>query len=129
MVTAAVLLATQGDASAYFARRLAGLPYERLYAAHLDGAGRVLGETVADGDPGHVPLDLRRVIADALRLDARTLVLAHNHPGGCDAPSREDLIATRRLAEVANALRIRLADHLIVLPDGGTLSFRALGLL
>ena len=54
--------------------------------------------------------------------------MAHNHPSGDPRPSRADIQATRRLAETADALDIRLHDHLIF---AGTdcRSFRELGLL
>ena len=54
--------------------------------------------------------------------------IAHNHPSGDPSPSRADIEATRRLAEAAAALGIRLHDHLIF-AGGDCRSFRALGLL
>lgn len=122
-------LATGDAARAYFAARLPDRAREALCVAHLDAQGRVLGHTLADGGPDRVPLPLRRVFADALRLGADGMLLAHTHPGGAAEPSVGDLTATRLAAEVAEALGIRLHDHLILLPDGRAVSFRALGLL
>ena len=122
-------LVTYEVARAFFVPRFADLATERLCVAHLGGDGRVLGETAAEGQPGRVALPLRRLFADALRLDACAMLAAHNHPGGLAEPSASDLAATRRLAETADALGIRLQDHLILLPGGGAVSFRALGLL
>jgi len=71
---------------------------------------------------------MRRIAADALRLGAHVIVVAHNHPSGDPTPSAEDCRATARLAEVAETLGIALCDHL-VFAQGNWRSFRALGLL
>jgi DNA repair protein RadC len=73
-------------------------------------------------------LRMRENFGEALRLDAHGLILAHNHPSGHCRPSSCDIIATRRLAEVARALDIVLIDHLI-LTDEAVYSMRAGGLL
>ena len=71
---------------------------------------------------------MRENFGEALRLDAHGLILAHNHPPGHCRPSSCDIIATRRLAEVARALDIVLIDHLIF-TDEAVYSMRAEGLL
>lgn len=73
-------------------------------------------------------LPLRAIIAAALELGSRGLIVAHNHPDGDPRPSDADLEATRRLAETAGTLGIRLHDHLIF-AGGQCRSFRQLGLL
>lgn len=75
-----------------------------------------------------IEVPMRRIAADALALDARRIVMAHNHPSGDPEPSREDMSATRRIATTFDALGIRLVDH-FVLATGGVISFRDRGLL
>lgn len=94
----------------------------------LDERGAILGVTDYAGGPASAPLPLRRVMADALRLEARAMILSHNHPGGDPTPSRADRALTAAVARVAAALGIRLHDHLIH-GNGRHSSFRALGLL
>lgn len=110
------------------ATTLAASDVEQLEIAFLDAQGRLLGRHALLGDIGTVALPVRRIIADALALDAAALLLAHNHPSGDPTPSRADLAATRRLADVAHPLGLRIADHL-VFGRGGCRSFRKLGLL
>jgi len=122
---------TIGDsdaALALFAPALIGLSYETLHVAHLDDDRTLLKLTALAGAPDRVELPLRPLIAEALALGATALIVAHNHPGGTASPSRADIVATRRLVEVARPLQIELLDHLIFAGET-VVSFRALGLL
>ncbi|MDQ8755683.1 JAB domain-containing protein [Sphingosinicella sp. LHD-64] len=102
---------------------------EKLVVLHLDVERRMIGldEGPVDNEDS-VLFPMRAIIGAALALDARGLVIAHNHPSGDPRPSRADIRATRRLAETAGALDIRLHDHLIF-AGADCRSFRELGLL
>jgi DNA repair protein RadC len=80
------------------------------------------------GGEDAVELPLAAILTSALRLGARSIVLAHNHPSGDPSPSASDEAATRRLASAAAGVDIRLQDHLIF-AGGQCRSFRTLGLL
>ena len=71
---------------------------------------------------------MRDVFSQALSLGASAIILAHNHPSGNCRPSAQDILATRKFGEIANALDIALLDHLI-LTDTSVYSMRAGGLL
>jgi DNA repair protein RadC len=108
---------------------LRDLPHEELRFVYLDAGLRLLDvAALSDGAVGRVELPLRTIIRDALLLDARALIVAHNHPGGSAVPSAADKAVTRRLAEVTRQLDIDLVDHLIFAGEE-VASFRALGLL
>jgi DNA repair protein RadC len=64
----------------------------------------------------------------ALRQGATALIFVHNHPGGSSKPSREDVLITRDLVDVARGLDITVHDHLIVSREG-YYSFRESGKL
>lgn len=101
---------------------------EALAVAHLDQQGRVLGVIGRGGVAAAVELPLRDIMAEGVRTGASAMVVAHNHPSGDCAPSDADIAATRRLAELGEALGIHLHDHLIFGRTGCS-SMRALGLL
>lgn len=107
---------------------LADAGAETLAVAILDGERRLIGTMCMAGAADHVALPVREILALALRMDAHGLVVAHNHPSGDARPSRQDLDATRRLAEAAEAVDIQLHDHLIVAGDEIT-SLRGLGVI
>jgi DNA repair protein RadC len=122
-------VATARAAADLLAPRFAGVEGEKLAVLHLDDGQCALGiEDYDAAGPGAVDLPLRAIFKNALALDATGLVIAHNHPSGNPAPSEADIQATRRLAATAEALGIRLHDHLIF-ASGDCVSFRALGLL
>lgn len=83
------------------------------------------------GGPGGLSstaMPIPALLREALECRAWGLIVAHNHPAGEASPSPQDIRATRRLAEGARALGVRLLDHVVV-TDGGWTSFRLMGLL
>lgn len=123
------LLRTSADAALLFAPGLAGLAHEELRVAHLDGQGRLLGiSSSSNADAASIQLPFREIIREAIALGTRALVMAHNHPSGDPTPSPADKAATRRLADIAAGLDIRLLDHLVFAGEGCR-SFRQMGLL
>jgi len=57
----------------------------------------------------------REVFGPALRvMGCASIVLVHNHPSGDPTPSQDDLRLTRRLAEGAKLLDLRIHDHVIL---------------
>ena len=56
----------------------------------------------------------RDVFRPAVISSAYAVIVAHNHPSGDPSPSQADHSLTRRLAEAAELLQIKLLDHIIV---------------
>lgn len=113
----------------YLATALAHERIEQFRVLFLDGHDMLLADEVqARGTVNHAPVYPREVVRRALELDAKALVLVHNHPSGDPTPSREDIAMTRQIRLAASALEIGLRDHIIV-GNGRTTSFREAGLL
>ena len=45
---------------------------------------------------------------------AAHFIIAHNHPSGDPAPSKEDMEVTRRMGEAGKIMNIGLLDHIII---------------
>jgi DNA repair protein RadC len=108
---------------------LARLDREHLWSVCVSREGKVLA--MRRGEPGRASstaMPVSALLRDAVACRAWGLIVAHNHPAGEAGPSPQDIRATRRLAEGARALGLRLIDHLVV-TDGAWTSFRLLGLL
>ena len=69
---------------------------------------------VSRGTRDGVSVHVREVFREAIRWNARGVMVAHNHPTGDPSPSREDLELTRRLREVAEVVGVELMDHLVL---------------
>jgi DNA repair protein RadC len=58
---------------------------------------------------------------------AAAVVLFHVHPSGDPAPSREDLLFTRRMARAGEVVGVHMVDHLVVGAGGAWVSLRERG--
>jgi len=56
----------------------------------------------------------RNLIKRALELDAKGMILFHNHPGGTPHASDEDIGLTKHMEEASLPLDIKLLDHFLV---------------
>ncbi len=63
-------------------------------------------------------LEGREIFEIAFQLQASNLILVHNHPSGNLEPSINDLLVSKKLAQLAEAMGISLIDHLIVSSQG-----------
>jgi DNA repair protein RadC len=104
---------------------------EHFLVLFLDSQNRLTGHHhVSVGSLSASIVHPREVLGPAIREGVAHLVIAHNHPSGEPAPSKEDIHLTRQLAEGARLLGLRLHDHIIV--GSGTeayVSLAARGLL
>ena len=87
---------------------------ERFHAVFLDGQRSYLGGApLGNGRTGSLSVRMRGLFENALAMDARGIIVAHNHPSGLCRPSAFDVEATRKLKLVSEALDVELLDHLI----------------
>jgi len=56
----------------------------------------------------------REVFIEAIKLSSASVILCHNHPSGDPAPSKEDILITKRLRECGTLLGIEVLDHVII---------------
>jgi DNA repair protein RadC len=65
-----------------------------------------------------VVVDVRLLLAAAIKANAISLIVAHNHPSGNLSPSSTDLNLTRKLKDACKLLEFTLLDHLIITNEG-----------
>ena len=56
----------------------------------------------------------RETLKKALLLNAVSVIIAHNHPGGSATPSREDKELTQLFKSAFDAVGIKMLDHVII---------------
>jgi len=85
----------------------------------LNTAKRVLGIVdISLGGLMHVSVDIKVVIAVALKAGATGMILAHNHPSGTLKPSSQDIALTRKIFDAAKLFDIEVLDHIIITSEG-----------
>jgi DNA repair protein RadC len=97
---------------------------EQFVVMMLATSGRVLGiNTVTVGTADSSLVHPREVFKPAILAGATSIIIAHNHPGGTNQPSNEDLSITRQLVEASKIIGIPIRDHVIIADDDGYYSF------
>ncbi len=85
----------------------------------LNRASRVIGiSDISTGGVAGTVVDPKIVFSTALKANASSIILAHNHPSGNLQPSKEDNAVTSKMREAGSFLDLRVLDHLIVTKDG-----------
>jgi len=56
----------------------------------------------------------REIFSEALRHNAASVILVHNHPSGDAEPSEDDLAITKRISEAGKIMGIDVLDHIII---------------
>ena len=92
-----------------------GRPNETVYLLCLDAKCKVLCcEKVGEGGVNSAGVPIRRIVETALKANATSAILAHNHPSGLAVPSGEDVQTTYRVGMALDAVEVRLVDHIVV---------------
>jgi DNA repair protein RadC len=85
----------------------------------LSRANRVLGIcTISSGGTSGTVVDAKMVFATALKANASSMIVTHNHPSGNQIPFEQDRRLTKQLTEIGRALDLPLLDHVIVINQG-----------
>jgi DNA repair protein RadC len=51
---------------------------------------------------------------EAIRINASSLIVTHNHPSGDPTPSPDDVAVTRAIVQAGKLLDIDVLDHLVI---------------
>lgn len=102
---------------------------EHFRILFLDKKNRLIAdEEQQSGTVDHVPVYPREIVKRALELNASSIIMVHNHPSGDPTPSRADIEMTKQVIMAAQALNIKVHDHIIVGRQIDA-SFKSLGLM
>lgn len=122
------VLASWSHVLAYLRTAMAFESREHVRVLFLDKRNLLIADELqSKGTVDHTPVYIREVVKRALELSASAIILAHNHPSGDPAPSRDDITTTKELSRLAAGLGILVHDHVVVGKEG-TVSLRQTGL-
>lgn len=113
-----------------YCRSLMGhLQKEVFLVLYLNSQNELIDEDLCDyGTINQVSVYPREIAKKALFLDASSVILAHNHPGGCTKASKADIETTKSISSVLSPLKIKIHDHIII-SDRSFFSFKSEGLI
>jgi len=90
-------------------------------------------EEISTGSVNESIAHPREIFRPAVIASAYAVIVVHNHPSGDPSPSQTDHNLTRRLAEAAELMQIKLLDHVIIGAQSssgpGYFSFKEAGVL
>ena len=75
-------------------------------------------EQISEGTNNETAVYPKKVVKSALRNNACSVIVAHNHPDGKAIPSGKDIASTAKIKNALAAVDIPLNDHIIVSKDG-----------
>jgi DNA repair protein RadC len=103
------------DAAALVQYEMGALEQEHLRAILLDTRNQVLEITeVVHGSLNSATVRIAELFRQAVRKNAASLILVHNHPSGDPTPSPDDLAVTKAARDAGMMLDIEVLDHLIM---------------
>jgi DNA repair protein RadC len=111
-----IVLNSSTVAGEYFVSLLGGIKdREKFMAAFLDNGNNIIEtRTFSEGSIGEAVVYPRMILKAALDCDCKSIILAHNHPGGSLNPSIQDRDITEKLVSIFAPLQISVVDHIIV---------------
>ena len=91
---------------------------EDFHIMYLNKGNRVLAMYHASkGGTAGTVVDVKPALVTALKINAHSMILAHNHPSGTLTPSEADKTITKRFIEAAKLLSMNVLDHVILTRD------------
>ena len=112
------VIQTSEDVFKIFSTELRDKTKEHLYVLMLDSKNNILRQTlISVGTLNESVVHVREVFRDAIKENACSIVLVHNHPSGDPEPSEEDREVTERIKAAGRLVGIELIDHVIIGKD------------
>lgn len=106
------------DIVRYLRSMYTGITVEHVYLLLFDNGMKMLGCELLDrGTVNQANINARKIIEHAIKRNASSVLLAHNHPGGVAIPSAEDIATTNFLYNTLLPMGVTLIDHVIVGKD------------
>lgn len=91
---------------------------ESAMAVYLNRANNTIGwMKISQGGISGTVMDVKIILAGALKSGACGVIVAHNHPSGNTKPSEQDIRLTQKLKNACQIMDLCLLDHVILTED------------
>lgn len=109
------IIASSSNVIEYYKNIFFNMKNEQLRIMFINNKNRLIKEELLQsGTITQTAIYPREIIQKSLNIGASGIILVHNHPSGDPQPSREDIIMTRSIRDIATKLDILLLDHIII---------------
>jgi DNA repair protein RadC len=99
----------------YYMEELRHENQEIMKLLMLNSKSHLIGETIiSKGTVNASLITPRELFIEALKRNAVSIIILHNHPSGDPTPSREDILITARIRNAGILIGIELLDHIII---------------
>lgn len=103
------------DAAGLVQYEMSALEQEHLRVILLDRRNKVLEIVeVYKGSVNSSQVRVGELFKEAIRANASSLIVTHNHPSGDPTPSPDDVAVTRAIVQAGKLLDIDVLDHLVI---------------
>jgi DNA repair protein RadC len=104
-----------GDVARLLQTEMSLLDQEQLRVLVLNTKNQVLAmPTISSGTVNQSQVRPAEVFRPAIRMNATSIIVVHNHPSGDPTPSREDVSITRDLVAAGKLLDLEVLDHIVI---------------
>jgi len=108
-------LRNPNDVASYYIEKCRYHTKEHVYLAMFSNSHELIKDLeLSKGTINFALISVRDIIIEALRYDAISIILVHNHPSGSPEPSKEDIEVTRKLKEACILVELHLDDHIVI---------------
>jgi DNA repair protein RadC len=109
------LVRSPSDAADLLIPEMGRLEQEQMRVVLLNTKNRTVGiPIVYQGSLHTTVIRISELFRDAVRQNAASIIVAHNHPSSDPTPSPEDVSVTHEIVKAGKLLDISVLDHLVI---------------
>jgi DNA repair protein RadC len=121
-------ISNPADAARLLMYEMSALEQENLKVINLNTKNEVIEiDNLYQGSLNSSTVRVAEVFKSAIRRNAASIIIVHNHPSGDPTPSTDDIVVTRAIIEAGKMLEVDVLDH-VVIGDGRFISMKEKGL-
>lgn len=91
---------------------------EQFWLVLLNRANEIIGATcLYTGGSSSSIVEAKLIFSIALKCNANSIIISHNHPSGNIKPSNSDIEITKKVLSASKFLGVEFLDHIILTKD------------
>lgn len=99
----------------YYMEQMRHLEQEQLVVIFVDSKCNMIKDImISKGSINQSYVCNREILVEALKCDAVSIILLHNHPSGDPSPSAADITSTKKLKKACVMVGLNFLDHIVI---------------